>query len=131
MSRFRFTLVPAIAALVLLAACGDDTIAPPSNSGIEGTVTIGPMCPVVQENTPCPDEAYVATIVIEDLDGDEVARTQSGEDGRYRVGVAPGTYWLLPQWPNEGAPPSAPEQQVEVRAGEYTHADIQYDSGIR
>ena len=127
----KFALLPVFVAVVLLAATCGGSERPPPNTGIEGTVTIGPMRPVVQENTPCPDEAYVATIVIEDLDGDEVARTQSGEDGRYRVDVAPGAYWLLPQWPNEGAPPSAPEQQVEVRAGEYAHTDIQYDSGIR
>src|SRR3990170_1189520 len=91
MSTPRSILVLTIAALVLLlAACGDDTTAPPPNSGIEGLVTIGPMCPVVQEGTPCPDQPYEATIVVEDADGDEVARTQSGEDGLYRVDGAPG-----------------------------------------
>ena len=89
------------------------------------------MCPVEQIDTPCPDELYHAVLVVTDLQGDEVARTESGPDGRYRVGLEPGTYWLVPQSPNEGAPPSAPKRQVEVREGLYTTVDVQYDSGIR
>jgi hypothetical protein len=89
------------------------------------------MCPVVQENTPCPDEPYAATLVVETLDGKEVARTQSGEDGAFRVDVSPGTYTLVPHSPNAGGPASASEQRVDVLDGEYTRVDVSYDSGIR
>lgn len=118
------------AAVSIAAAC-DNGDGVPLDSGIQGIVTIGPVCPVEQANSPCPDKTYAATIVAEDANGDEVARAQSGEDGRFRVELAPGRYTLVPHSPNEGAPPQASEQQVEVRAGEYTQVAIQYDSGIR
>jgi len=117
-------------AFVLLAATCDNN-PPPTNSGIEGTVTIGPMCPVERPDSPCPDQPYAATIVIEDDQGVEVARAQSGADGRFRVDLPPGRYTLVPQSPNGAQLPYGAEQQVEVRAGEYTHVDVQYDSGIR
>ena len=121
-----------LAAFALIAAqCGGGDNGEPLTSGIEGLVTIGPMCPVEQIDTPCPDQPYQATLVVTDLQGDEVARTESGEDGRYRFELAPGTYTLVPWSPSQGGMPSAPERQVEVREGLFTTADVQYDSGIR
>ena len=55
-------LIAALAALFL--ACKSEEEAPPLTSGIEGQVLIGPMCPVVQAGTPCPDKPYQATIVL-------------------------------------------------------------------
>ena len=125
-------LVPllALSLLALAATCGDDG-APPADSGIEGTVTIGPMCPVEREDSPCPDQPFEATIVIENEGGDEVTEVTSGEDGRFRVALAPGRYTLVPQSPSAGAPPQAGKQAVEVLAGAYTQVAVQYDSGIR
>lgn len=120
-----------VLAALAIACNGGSYSSSNDSSGIEGTVTIGPMCPVVRQDTPCPDEPYEATVVIEDESGDEVATAQSGEDGRFRVSLAPGTYTLAPQSPNEGAPPFASEQQVEVREGAYTQVSVSYDSGIR
>ena len=136
MRRLVPLTVLVVAAFVLIAArCGgndgDDHDGVFLDTGIEGTVTIGPMCPVVQEGTPCPDEPYQAEIVVRDENGDEVARFETAEDGTFSINTLPGRYTIEPQSPNEGAPPQAPEQQVEVRAGEYAHVDIQYDSGIR
>ena len=121
---------PLLAALTFIAAdCGGTTSTP--NSGVEGVVTIGPVCPVERIDTPCPDQPYQATIVVKDSNGDEVARTESGEDGRYRVSLAPGTYTLAPQSGSNSGIPHASEQQVEVRADAYTEVDIAFDSGIR
>jgi hypothetical protein len=132
----RAVILAAICLLALVsiaASCSgnDGADGVPLDSGIQGLVTIGPVCPVEQANSPCPDKTYAATIVVEDLDDNEVARAQSGEDGRFRVNLWPGRYTIVPHSPNEGAPPQAPEQQVEVRVGEYTQVAIQYDSGIR
>jgi hypothetical protein len=104
-----------------------------SKSGIEGQVSIGPMCPVVRPDRPCPDKPFAASIKIQNQDdqGDHLT-VRSGEDGRFRVKLAPGKYKLTPMAPNPGAPPHAPPpQSVTVESGKYTHMTIKYDSGIR
>lgn len=128
--RYSLRLAPLLLlALVLIAAtCDNGTTV---NSGIEGTVTIGPMCPVERPDSPCPDQPYAATIVIKDAQDHEVTQALSGEDGRFRVALAPGSYTLVPLSPDGAGLPYASEQQVEVRDGAYTHVEVQYDSGIR
>jgi hypothetical protein len=104
-----------------------------SESGVEGQVSIGPMCPVVQPDRPCPDKPFAASIEIQKQDdkGDHLT-VRSGEDGRFRVKLAPGKYKLTPMAPNPGAPPHAPGPQVvTVESGKYVHVTIKYDSGIR
>lgn len=118
-----------LAALLIAATC--DNGSTKVNSGIEGNVTIGPMCPVERADSPCPDQPYAATIVIENAQGREVARAKSGEDGRFRVALPPGSYTLAPQSPDGAQLPYASEQRVDVVDGKYTHIDISYDSGIR
>jgi hypothetical protein len=113
-----------------MVACAGAGVTP-TDSGIEGLVTIGPICPVLREDTPCPDEPFQATIVVEDRDGDEVTRVDSDESGRFRVNLAPGRYNLVPQSPNPVSLPFASEQEVEVRAGHFAQITIAYDSGIR
>ena len=115
---------------VLMVACAGAEVTP-TDSGIDGLVTIGPICPVLREDTPCPDEPFLATIVIEDESGNGVTRVDSDESGRFRLNLAPGRYILVPQSPNPGAPPFASEQEVEVRADAFTQVTIAYDSGIR
>jgi hypothetical protein len=128
----RFGFVPLLMlALVFLAADCDGDVPPASKSGIEGAVLIGPMCPVERQDSPCPDQPFEATIVIEDGAGNEVARTTSGADGRFRVHVGPGVYTLVPLPPNEGAPPFAAEQLVEVPSSGYVQVSVSYDSGLR
>lgn len=123
-----------LAAVSIAAACDngrDYGDAVPLDSGVQGIVTIGPTCPVEQENSPCPDEAFQADITIFDEDGDEVASFESSEDGRYRFNLPPGTYRLVPQADANGLPSAPPERFFEVQQGFYTDVDIQYDSGIR
>jgi len=91
--------IPAVALLliaalaVLFLACKSEEEAPPLTSGIEGQVLIGPMCPVVQEGTPCPDEPYQATIVIWDAERtNEVVTIETKADGRFRVPLPPGDH---------------------------------------
>src|SRR5262245_22411192 len=104
-----------------------------SESGIEGQVSIGTICQVERPDQPCPDKHFAASIKIQNKDdqGDHPT-VSSGEDGRFRVKLAPGKYKLTPLAPNPGAPPHAPGQQsVTVESGKYTHIIIKYDSGIR
>ena len=126
----RLAGLPALVFAFLTIACGGAG-APPAGSGIEGMVTIGPLCPVQREDLPCPDRPFEATIVIEDQDGNEVARVDSDRDGRFRILLAPGRYSLVPQGPNPRLPPYAEEQQIEVTPDTFTQVTIRYDSGIR
>jgi len=129
----RFTIILFLGVLLPAAHSGVGKSLELSNSGIEGEVLIGPMCPVVQLDHPCPDKPFEASIEIrgQDNHGDHLT-IRSGKDGRFHVKLAPGKYRLTPISPNPGAPPHAPPPQSEtVESGRYTHVTITYDSGIR
>jgi len=122
---------------VLLTNCAIASVVGKSpnttESGIEGQVSIGPMCPVVQPDRPCPDKPFVASIEIQNQDDQgDLLTIRSREDGHFRVKLAPGKYTLTPKAPNPGAPPHAPPpESVTVESGNYAHVKIKYDSGIR
>jgi hypothetical protein len=104
-----------------------------SESGIEGQVSIGPICPVERPDQLCPDKPLAASIEIQNQDDpDHNLTIRSGEDGRFRVKLAPGKYKFTPMAPNPGSPLHAPgPQSVTVESGKYAHVTIKYDSGIR
>jgi hypothetical protein len=104
------------------------TPGPAGQTGIAGTVTIGPTCPVQRIDSPCPDRPYEATITVW-RGGSKVAETRSGPDGHFVVELRPGTYRVVGESP--GTFPHATEQTVTVVAGELTQMQVQYDSGIR
>ena len=122
---------------ILLMTCVVDSVVvmalKESDSGIEGKVLMGPMCPVESKDRPCPDKPLEASIEIQDQnDQDNKQRIRSGRDGRFRVELAPGKYKLIPLAPNPGAPPHAPGPlSATVMSGRYTQVTIKYDSGIR
>jgi hypothetical protein len=104
----------------------------PANTGIEGKVLIGPMCPVVQQGKECPDKPYQATLTVLDSNGiHKVARFQSDVEGQFRLPLAPGTYLLRPETPKNMPVPTAPEQNFTVTEGRFTQISVSYDSGIR
>lgn len=115
--------------LLLLSACVAPIPPPPVNSGIEGEVYIGPMCPVVREGEECPDQPYQATLTVSSLKGERVVQIQTGEDGLFKIPLAPGEYILHPESPD--IYPFASEQSVVVDEGKYTQVTVNYDSGIR
>lgn len=115
------------AAAMLLASCAPP---PAVDSGVEGQVWIGPMCPVVQVGTDCPDAPIAAELVVEDANGRTVARGESTEDGSFRIPLPPGSYRLVPQ-PGEGGLPFASPVDFTIVAGQWLRLDVIYDSGIR
>ncbi len=131
----------------LLVACAGDRPAPGSpapsppavgrsptvtGSGIAGEVVLGPLCPAVPQGSPCPDRPYAATLRVQERDGRrDLLTVQSGDNGRFRVGLPPGEYRLVPVSPQPGAPPYAEPQVVTVQPGRYTPVTIRYDTGIR
>jgi hypothetical protein len=113
--------------VLLLTACLSTPL--PSDSGIEGIVTIGPMCPVVQEDIPCPDQPYQAMLTVLTTSRKKVVQFQTNESGHFRVELTPGEYVLHPESPN--GLPFADDILFAVNEHQFTHLEISYDSGIR
>jgi hypothetical protein len=118
-----------IALWVLLSAACRPTATPTPSSGLEGQVLIGPMCPVVQAGTPCPDQPYQATLHIADDRGQLVAEVETDALGVFRVPLDPGGYVIQPQSPDGFT--YAADQPVTVTVNTFTSVTITYDSGIR
>jgi len=100
-----------------------------AGSGIDGTVTIGPMCPAERIESACPDQPVEAGVTV--ASGNRiVAHVQSDRSGSFQVLLSPGTYQLDAV---SIAPPArrAPEQAVTVSAGRLTPVHLRIDSGIR
>jgi hypothetical protein len=113
--------------ILMLSTCSIDSA--PADSGIEGQVLIGPMCPVVQQGQECPDQPYQATLIVNGLNGRKIAQVQTDAAGRFKIPLASGEYILHPESPN--GIPSADEQNFVVEAGKFTQIIVNYDSGIR
>ena len=113
-----------------LAGCGSQPAATPG-TGIQGMVQVGPSCPVERINSPCPPHALAATVVVRDAGGHEVARTHSGADGHFKLGVAPGTYTVVGLTMGSSMLPRPIPTTATVTAGSYTTVSVEYDSGIR
>jgi len=122
--KFKFVLGVLI---LILATCS--TKPQPLDSGIEGRVFIGPMCPVVQVGQECPDQPYQAVLTVNSPEGEKIVQAQTDEEGRFRIPLKPGRYILHPESPNNY--PFADEQSFTVEEGEYTQVTVNYDSGIR
>lgn len=122
MRRLAFTFI--LGGALLLAACAST----PTDSGIRGLVTIGPISPVQREGEPA-DAPFSARIVIKRAGDGTVAEVESGPDGRFSVNLAPGRYVLEPE--STSVMPFAQPQDVTVDAHRFTEVNVQYDSGIR
>ncbi len=118
---------------ILLAACYTVSEVVPVTSGIEGQALLGPMCPVVQEDTPCPDEPLQAIVVVWDAERTESIGTFVADGlGHFRLALPPGDYLLEPEPPDPDKPfPAASPLEVTVMPDSWTTITIQYDTGIR
>ncbi len=113
--------------ILLVTACQASTQS--LDSGVEGFVTIGPMCPVVQEGIPCPDQPFQAELTILTESGKKVVQFQTDEDGSFRIELAVGDYVLHPESPD--GLPFAADIPFSVEDHEFTSLEVAYDSGIR
>lgn len=113
--------------VMLLTACLQTP--QPLDSGIEGTVMIGPMCPVMQSSDPCPDQPYQAALTVLTTSGKKITQFQTDEQGRFRVELAPGDYVLHPE--SSSKFPFAADIPFTVNEHKITQLEINYDSGIR
>lgn len=127
----RLPLVSLLVLLLFTACASDGGDEAASSSGVRGQVLLGPTCPVVQEGSPCPDEPVGGVEVRALTDGETIAETTSGEDGRFELELPPGLYTLEavvdPGGPGMFAKPVA----VTVTAGAFVEVVLPVDSGIR
>ena len=119
-----------VLAVVAATACGNDPLlGPDATQGIDGLALLGPTCPVVRVDDPCPDAPYQAWVRILDAGGRQVTRVRSGTDGRFRVGLEPGSYQVVGEG---GSPfPRGGREDVVVKAGVWTELTLHFDTGIR
>lgn len=114
--------------LIFLAGC--TTFSPTAvDSGIEGQVRIGPTCPVVRVGMDCADKPFQADFIVQNKNGREILRFSSDAQGLFKVPLDPGDYNLHPVL--TGVMPHAADQPFSVISGQFTHLDVQFDSGIR
>jgi hypothetical protein len=116
----------AVLFLILPVACSPRI---PADTGIEGQVFIGPVCPVVQEDNPCLDKPYQAKLSVLDANRKQIANFQTDAKGYFHETLKPGAYILHPE--SIGVMPVAAEQTFAVLSGQFTHLTITFDSGIR
>ncbi len=103
-------------------------------SGVEGSVQLGPQCPVELISDPCADKpaANVVVTVAKQLPGEAyaagqvVARGKTGADGTFRIAVSPGEYVVT-------AEAGMSCELMDARVTEGTHAvvSVSCDTGIR
>lgn len=99
----------------------------PASSGISGTVSYGPLCPV----EPCSVKpAYDFDIIALRENGSEAARTRPHEDGTYELRLPPGRYEIKASRSFASELGSSP-RVVQVETNKSTHLDLSFDTGIR
>ena len=132
MTRRFMVYLLSVMAVALVSSCVPQAIPPDLNSGIEGTMLVGPQCPVVGPGTTgCEDKPYQGTVIVKTADGLlEVTRFTADAEGHFRVPLYPGTYLLQPV-PGTNGFPHAAEQTVEVDEGGFAQVTISFDTGIR
>ena len=111
---------------MLLVACSGSAHAP--TTGITGGVTVGPMCPVMVQGSPCPDAAWTGTVRAVATPGGQVYEAQTNEKGSFSFDVPPGRYELTPL---VAAPQTAQTISMTVTPGPAQGIALQVDSGIR
>jgi hypothetical protein len=114
-----------------LAACnvnGPESVV--HTSGVEGTVTYGPLCPVAQAGSPCPDRPWQGKVQALGTDGVTIIGTVSTDKaGAFSIDLPPGGYFVTPITPD--GPPSTKLRRLTVTEGAYTSVELSVDSGIR
>jgi len=120
-----------IALLFLLLAC---QVQPQAKGGLEGKISIGPICPV-ERNPPDPAcqpkaETYQAWPIAVLQDDKKITTIVAKADGTFHIELPPGTYTVdheKQQHFGKGTLPAT----VTIKSGETETLDIQIDTGIR
>lgn len=118
----------------LVRVNGGGNVSSQTESGIEGQSLISPTRPGPTRVDGPPDVApYPTTLaIVSTASGQEVTRLETGSDGRFRVALPPGEYRVIPVQDKPARRlPRGGEVTVRVLPGQFAHAEIHFDSGMR
>lgn len=123
-----------IAGLLFFSGC--DKQAEPENGFLEGTISIGPLCPV-ETDPPSPGclptaETYKAyPVYVCTPDGSKkIALISPALDGSFKTDLAPGKYLVILD-KDQGIGSSNLPKEVTINSFETTEISIEIDTGIR
>lgn len=102
---------------------------PQTASGIEGTITYGPLCPG-SSDTCSIRLTYNFDIIALYQDGSEAGRTRPDAIGQYKLAIAPGTYGVKASR-SFASTLGNPLSEATVTKGKFTHRNLSFDTGIR
>ena len=117
---------------VLVLACfiaGCDAPTAPTDTGLVGTVTRGPIRPVRQVDQPC-DEPFGASFMVQQ-GSRVVASFRSDPQGHFESRLPPGIYLVVPGSDAPIISPAVQSKRVEVGSHGLTTVLLQFDTGIR
>lgn len=117
--------------LLFLLACTGRGPSSSGDSGIRGTVLLGPTCPVETLESPCPDRPLADVEIRVLRGGDVVATVRSDGEGRFAVALDPGRYEVQAVVEEGGPGMSAKPVDVVVTSGVFNDVNVPVDSGIR
>jgi hypothetical protein len=104
----------------------------PYTSGIQGTVLLGPTCPVerMPPDPSCADKPYATTIVVHHAGASAVFATATSDaTGAFKISLPPGSYTLTAG--SGSMLPRCASVNAEVAPTGYVTAHISCDTGIR
>lgn len=103
-------------------------------SGINGTVLLGPMCPVerIPPDPKCDDRPYKTDLVAKSPDGTQIFQQfSSDENGKFSIILSPGEYIISSAENANIFSHCTSNRTIKVVANQYVLADISCDTGIR
>jgi Immunoglobulin-like domain of bacterial spore germination len=124
---------------IIFATLDTQTQVPPAtilpyNSGIQGTVLLGPTCPVMR-NPPdpnCADKPYLTTVQVVRVGSSKsapFATVETDKNGKYILMLPPGDYSV--QAVGGTTLPRCASENITVRPGIVTLVTLSCDTGIR
>ncbi len=106
----------------------------PYNSGVRGTVMLGPMCPVMRDppDPNCADKPYETTvqvIAIGSSKSSPFATVESDKEGNYKIMLPSGEYALQPV--GGSVMPRCETKNITIKPNVILEANLSCDTGIR
>lgn len=113
-------------------ACPTAVASPPSVfSGMSGTASLGPTCPVerMPPDPTCADKPYQGSFYVRTESSKLVTTFNTKSDGSFKVSLAPGTYVIT--LASDAVMPRLAPTTVTIEKGKTVSVALTLDSGIR